>query len=147
MRNLKIHPKFKEKLKTQRVLRKMAKLDRMNTRFQRGTVEITLDLFKGLLSFLFVSIFSSCIYSLSKFIIYLILYKKVASNLKFTCYFLKLYSFLISYIISSISSLKFFNFTFMFFSFRLITNFYCKYFSSCIFFYKFHGILFFFYLF
>ena len=48
MRNLKIHPKFKEKLKTQRGLRKMAKLDRMNTRFQRGAVEITLDLFKGL---------------------------------------------------------------------------------------------------
>ena len=29
-------------------LRKIAKLDRMNTRFQRGAVEITLDLFKGL---------------------------------------------------------------------------------------------------
>ena len=28
--------------------RKMAKLTRMNTRFQRGAVEITLDLFKGL---------------------------------------------------------------------------------------------------
>ena len=48
MRNLQIHPKFKEKLKAQRGLRKMAKLDRMNTRFQRGAVEITLDLFKGL---------------------------------------------------------------------------------------------------
>ena len=48
MRNLKIHPNFKEKLKTQRGLRKMAKLDRMNTRFQRRAVEITLDLFKGL---------------------------------------------------------------------------------------------------
>ena len=29
-------------------LRKIAKLDRMNTRFQKGAVEITLDLFKGL---------------------------------------------------------------------------------------------------
>ena len=51
MRNLKIHPKFKEKLKIKRGLRKMAKLDRMNTRFQRGAVEITLDLFKGLSHF------------------------------------------------------------------------------------------------
>ena len=32
-------------------LRKIAKLDRMNTRFQRGAVEITLDLFKGLSHF------------------------------------------------------------------------------------------------
>lgn len=29
--------------------RKIAKLDRMNTRFKRGAVEITLDLIKGLL--------------------------------------------------------------------------------------------------
>ena len=48
MRNLKIHPKFKEKFKIKKGLRKMAKLDRMNTRLQRGAVEITLDLFKGL---------------------------------------------------------------------------------------------------
>ena len=48
MRNLKIYPIFKEKLKTKRGLRKMAKLARMNTRFQRGAVEIILDLFKGL---------------------------------------------------------------------------------------------------
>ena len=48
MRNLKIHPKFKEKFKIKKGLRKMAKLNRMNTRFQRGAVEIALDLFKGL---------------------------------------------------------------------------------------------------
>ena len=48
MRNLKINPIFKEKLKTKRGLRKIAKLARMNTRFQRGAVEIALDLFKGL---------------------------------------------------------------------------------------------------
>ena len=51
MRNLKIHPKFKEKFKIKKGLRKMAKLDRMNTRFQRGAVEIALDLFKGLSHF------------------------------------------------------------------------------------------------
>ena len=33
-------------------LRKMAKLVRMNTRFQRGAVEIKLDLIKGLSQFL-----------------------------------------------------------------------------------------------
>ena len=48
MRNLKTHPKINEKLKIKRGLRKMAKLARMNTRFQRGAVEIALDLFKGL---------------------------------------------------------------------------------------------------
>ena len=56
MRNLKIHPKFKEKFKIKKGLRKMAKLDRMNTRFQRGAVEIALDLFKGLSRFLFIFI-------------------------------------------------------------------------------------------
>ena len=34
----KIHPKFKEKFKIKKGLRKMAKLNRMNTRFQRGAV-------------------------------------------------------------------------------------------------------------
>ena len=48
MRNPKIHPKIKEKLKIKMRLRKMAKLVRMNTRFQRGAVEIKLDLIKGL---------------------------------------------------------------------------------------------------
>ena len=48
MCNLKIQPNFKEKLKIKRGLHKIAKLDRMNTRFQRGAVEITLDLLKGL---------------------------------------------------------------------------------------------------
>ena len=52
MRNLKIHPKFKEKFKIKKGLRKMAKLNRMNTRFQRGAVEIALDLFKGLSQYL-----------------------------------------------------------------------------------------------
>ena len=52
MCNLKIHSKFKEKLKIKRGLHKIAKLDRMNTRFQRGAAEITLDLFKGLSLFI-----------------------------------------------------------------------------------------------
>ena len=48
MCNLKTYPIFKEKLKMKKGLRKMAKLVRMNTRFQRGAVEIKLDLIKGL---------------------------------------------------------------------------------------------------
>ena len=52
MCNLKTYHKFREKLKIKKGLRKMAKLARMNTRFQRGAMEITLDLFKGLSQFM-----------------------------------------------------------------------------------------------
>lgn len=48
MHNLKTHPIFKEKLKNKRGLHKITKLTHINTKFQRGVVEMILDLFNGL---------------------------------------------------------------------------------------------------
>lgn len=41
-------PYFLRKIKNKKGVCKIAKLTHMNTRFQRGAVEITLDLIKGL---------------------------------------------------------------------------------------------------